>query len=99
MTDIQLTVQETGEFLITGALDFTTVDALLSHTARLFTGADPVVLDLAGVNHANSAGLALLLEWQDRAQRLKRRVQVRNMPVALADIARLSNCLSILDCA
>jgi phospholipid transport system transporter-binding protein len=84
-------VHEDGRFLVSGVLDFSTVGDLLEQGGTQFGGHKEVLLDLAQVTRANSAGLALLLEWLDRAGRRQQRLRIFNLPDSLAAIARMSN--------
>jgi phospholipid transport system transporter-binding protein len=92
----ELMAQEAGRLALTGALDFSTVDDLLPRGLAMLDGKGPLVLDLAGVTRANSAGLVLLLEWLDQAQRRDCELHFAHLPTALADIARISNCTELL---
>lgn len=85
-----------GQFHVIGPMDFTTVNQLLMQSEKLFANAEQVILDLQAVSNANSAGLALLLEWYDRLQRQHKLFKVYNIPNSLLDIARISNCIEIL---
>jgi len=92
----ELVARGEGRFALSGILDFSTVDALLPRGLALLDGAGPALLDLAGVTRANSAGLALLLEWLDQARRRGRELHVTHLPTSLADIARICNCTELL---
>jgi phospholipid transport system transporter-binding protein len=85
-----------GLFRLRGALDFSSVPALLDSGRLLFPASGSVRLDLGGLESANSAGLALLLEWRREFQRSGRGLQLLNVPAALANIARVSELESIL---
>lgn len=93
----EITAQGNGIFTVAGEMDFTTVNKLLAQSKILFATTEPITLDLAAVKRANSAGLALLLEWQHQAYIMQRPLHIRNAPSAVIDIARLSNCIDILN--
>lgn len=78
-----------GVWRIAGTLDFDSVPALYRHTDALLA-AGPVELDLAGVERANSAGVALLLEWRRQAHRRGVELHLRELPAAVLQLARLS---------
>jgi phospholipid transport system transporter-binding protein len=82
-----------------GTLDFTTVPGLLEQGRKYLSGSAPLVLDLAAVERANSAGLALLLEWLEAAGRRGQPLVLANLPQSLDDIARMSNVLDLLPMA
>ena len=96
MSGAELAVVGDGRFELRGALDFSTVGELLSRGLDVFTGHRQVVLDLAGVTRANSAGLALLLEWLDHGKKRGFELRVVNLPESLRAIARMSNVDAML---
>lgn len=79
-----------GVWRIVGSLDFESVPALYRHTDTLLA-AGPVEIDLAGVERANSAGVALLLEWRRQAHRRGVELHLRELPAAVLQLARLSD--------
>lgn len=87
---------DSAVFRVDGVLDFATVPDLDARSATLFAGARRVIVDLSGVTAANSAGLALLLEWQRQARRADRTLFIRNLPRALASLAAMSELESCL---
>ncbi len=88
-----------GRLRVDGVLDFATVSRLFRESDVLFRDQGRLRIDLAGVEAANSAGLALLLEWMDLAR--ARRVDLRflNLPESLQRIASFSNLGSLLPLA
>ena len=85
-----------GTLRVSGALDFPTVVGLFEAGAALFGEGGPITLDLGGVEHANSAGLVLLLEWLEHARRAKRELRFLNLPPSLLAIARFTNVAELL---
>jgi phospholipid transport system transporter-binding protein len=85
-----------GRHLLEGALDFTTVSRLAMASHPLFKRGAVVEIDLAGVTSANSAGLALLLDWLDVAGAREARLTYRNLPDSLVRIAAVSNLDALL---
>ena len=84
---------EDGQARLRGALTFATVRTLYqqmeahARRARL-----PGSVDLAEVSQIDSAGLALLLEWQAQFRRQtgsEQLMDIRNVPESLLKIARL----------
>jgi phospholipid transport system transporter-binding protein len=92
MNIAKITAQGDGVFTVAGDMNFTTINSLLAQSDTIFATTVPITLDLSAVQHANSAGLALLLEWQHQAQNKKQSLRICNPPKALIDIARISNC-------
>ena len=88
----EVTVEKSGEnrFLVSGALLFQTVAEARKLGLELLSEHDTLLLDLSGVVRADSAGLALLIEWLREAHRRGVAVRFENVPSQLAAIARAS---------
>lgn len=74
---------------IVGALDFTASTALLQAGIDWLRQQPIEFIDMAGVTNSNSAGLALLLEWQREAKKIGRKLTFTNMPASLKAAASL----------
>jgi phospholipid transport system transporter-binding protein len=85
-----------GEVEVDGLLEFATVTALLPVLEALLPDSGSLRVDLGGVRHADSAGLALLVHWQRLARRRGVTLELGNAPGQLMDMARLSGLDSIL---
>jgi phospholipid transport system transporter-binding protein len=101
MTLPQLQVQADGHLHLSGELSMATVPALLAGQKpfALVTDADPaatVIIDLAGVTRADSAGLALLIQWQREAQARQRGIRFQHIPAQMLAMARLSGVDQLL---
>lgn len=83
-------------FRISGVLDFDSVPVIFSESLACFGTSGDIVLDLSGVTRANSAGLALLLEWQRLARRGGRVFRLHNLPPSLRNIAAMSELQELL---
>jgi phospholipid transport system transporter-binding protein len=88
--------QPRGQFRIEGAVSFVTAPELLRTSESVFRQCPALELDLAGVTHADSAALALMLLWMERAQRAGASIRFRNTPEQLLGIARISDLESLL---
>ncbi|MGE5155250.1 MAG: lipid asymmetry maintenance protein MlaB [Bdellovibrio bacteriovorus] len=80
-----------GRLRVEGALDFGTVGDLVTAAVPLFPASGRLRIDLSGVESANSAGLALLLEWLDLARSRRLELEYLNLPSSLERIAAFSN--------
>jgi phospholipid transport system transporter-binding protein len=88
-----------GRFRLAGCFGFETAAAVLARGDSLF-GTHPVVeLDLSGVTDADSAGLAVLLAWIERARRRGQSLRYVGMPPQLAGIARITDVEPLLHAA
>lgn len=85
-----------GQYRVVGDLDFDSIGPLVGEGERLFAAAPAVRIDLEGVSQANSAGLALLLEWIEQAKRRGQRLELVNLPESLARIAAITNLAGLL---
>jgi phospholipid transport system transporter-binding protein len=82
---------EEGCFLLAGELSFATAPQALQRTTHLFKRATgDQVFDLARVERADSAGVALLLEWQRRADQQGVKLRYVNLPEQLQAIMRVA---------
>lgn len=99
MPDARLEVRD-GAARISGDLTFTTVSALYDEMSRVArSGGLPGSVDLSEVGRIDSAGLALLLEWQAAYRSEKGRDQLMDVshpPDALIKIARLCDAEAYL---
>ncbi|MBS3785526.1 MAG: STAS domain-containing protein [Gammaproteobacteria bacterium] len=80
-------------FTLRGDLRAENVMGVLS---QLPAGAEPCQLDLAEVKNSDSAGLALLLEWQLRMQAAGGTLDLRDAPDQLIRLAQISSVDTIL---
>jgi phospholipid transport system transporter-binding protein len=80
-------VAEGDAVLLTGRIDLTTVAGLADRARELVAGRAETRVDLAGVERADSAGLALLLELQRQANRTGGVLRFSNVPASLRAIA------------
>ena len=104
MTEAQLTPAGPDRWALAGVLDFTTVTRLATEGETLLRaasarGIEALEIDLSGVELANSAGLALLLEWLEMARAQGLRLCYRQLPVSLQRIAAVSNLRELLPLA
>ncbi len=88
-----------GRLRVEGVLDFTTVNALAAEAEALFPPSGRLLVDLSGVDSANSAGLALLLEWLALARSRRLDLEYLDLPESLERIAAFSNLGPLLPVA
>jgi phospholipid transport system transporter-binding protein len=88
--------QGEGRFAVRGDLTYQTVVATLEKSKVLFARHAVIELDLAGVDRADSAGLALLLEWLNWARRSARELRFHRIPGQLLSIAQISEVDELL---
>jgi phospholipid transport system transporter-binding protein len=88
-----------GRFLLTGHLGFESAARALAESHKLFADHKKLQLDLSGVDSADSAGLALLVEWTGWAKREKRKLNFINTPKQAIALAKISEVDEILPLA
>jgi phospholipid transport system transporter-binding protein len=82
----------TGELTFASARDARQLGLLVLESSR----ASRIVVDCAGVSRADSAGLAVLLDWLAWGRRRARAVSLENLPESLVAIARISEVDELL---
>jgi phospholipid transport system transporter-binding protein len=87
-----------GAFAVRGAMTFATAARLHAAGLAAFGASQEprLVLDCAGVGNADSAGLAVLVDWLAWARGAGRDLQLRNVPGKLVEIARISELDELL---
>lgn len=76
---------------LSGELSFATAEAALDAGTRwLASGAGAACIDCGALQRADSAGLAVLLEWLAVATRAQRGVAFSNLPESLRQLAAIS---------
>ncbi len=92
----QIESPATGRVEISGDLTFDTVSEIFSRGDEVLGGDGRVTLDLRAVTRADSAGLALMVEWLREARRRGGRLEVVNMPDQMFSIAHMSKLDRVL---
>jgi len=85
-----------GRFALNGEMTFETAQKILQASEEPFEQHTRIEVDLAGVTRADSAGLALLLEWITWANHTVREIRFLSMPQRIVDIARTTEVEQLL---
>lgn len=83
---------------VAGALTASRVPELLRESKQWFASGQDLVLDLSAVTQADSAGVALLLDWTRQARRQQVRLHLNNIPEqmqAIIDFCALGDILGL----
>jgi phospholipid transport system transporter-binding protein len=80
---------------ITGELSFASVSHISNHELA-FLNRDHLILDLAGIDYSDSAGLALLLDWLKKAKAKKQHITFINPLPQMKAIAHICGLDEIL---
>src|SRR6187455_235768 len=95
---VSISEPTSGRVVVTGELTFGTarearqIGILVLESSR----ADRIVVDCAAVTRADSAGLAVLLDWLGWGRRRARPLSLQNLPDSLIAIARISEVDGLL---
>jgi len=85
-------VTVTGELTFASARDARQLGVLVLEGSR----AERIVIDCSGVKRADSAGLAVLLDWLAWGRRKTRPISLENLPASLVAIAKISEVDGLL---
>lgn len=85
----------TGELTFASAREARQLGILVLDSSR----ADRIVIDCSAVTRADSAGLAVLLDWLAWGRRKSRPLSLTNLPDSLVAIARISEVDTLLTAA
>lgn len=96
MPQATITSSVADQFVVAGNLSFDTASYLLQQGNVLFATASNITIDLSAVSHADSAGLALLLEWLRYGKLNNKTVRYINMPAQLKSLAAISEVDTML---
>lgn len=88
-------VQRAGDVIsIAGRLDFGTASDALEAVSDHFSSEQ--IIDMSGITHSNSAGLAVMIEWLAIAQRNNQQISFQNIPDALHQISTVCQVDSLI---
>lgn len=85
-----------GHFALNGEMTFETAERILLASEEPFEQHTRIEVDLAGITRADSAGLALLLEWITWANHTVREIRFLSMPERVLAIARTTEVEQLL---
>lgn len=85
-----------GHFTLNGEMTFETAERILMASEEPFEQHTRIEVDLEGVTRADSAGLALLLEWITWANHTVREIRFLSMPERVLAIARTTEVEQLL---
>jgi phospholipid transport system transporter-binding protein len=97
MSDFEFNDLGGGKFEISGDMSFETAEYILRASQRAFEQHENVSVDMSAVRKADSAGLALLLEWMSWAKQGVAKIDFVAIPasvLAIAHTAELKDLVS-----
>ncbi len=91
MTANGFTSRANGVFEISGTVTFQTVPQFLTYTNNwLHGGTGTVTIDMNGITLADSAGLALMIEWLQLARAANRDIAFTKIPEQVRELIRVN---------
>lgn len=84
-----------GRFIVRGEISFSTAGVLYRQSQKLFTSGK-MLIDLSQVSRADSAGVALLIEWLRMARRQNTTVYYENVPAQILSMVQVTGLQHVL---
>lgn len=97
MSEFELSDLGGGRFSLSGDMSFATAERILRDSERPFSEHTQLEIDLSGVRKADSAGLALLLEWITWANHTVREIRYVSIPQSIRAIAETTEVDQLLN--
>lgn len=97
MNDIEIINSDSERLELAGVLNKQNIKELWDQRGSLFTSEPQIVIDLAKLNHCDSAGLAFLLCLQKEAIASGRGLTFVNIPQQMQQLITLSHLDDILN--
>jgi phospholipid transport system transporter-binding protein len=97
MDQADIIATTTDNLVMKGELSFNTVKTLWNKSKKLFTYTPTTIkIDLSQISHSDSAGLALLIAWQQLASKQHKTITFKNLPQQMLNMAKISKLNNIL---
>jgi len=96
VSDFELVDQGEGRFILKGDVSFATADRILKASEKVFSQHVSLEVDMSQVGKADSAGLALMLEWKTLAVSRDAEIRYTAIPKSLIAIAATSEVSDLL---
>ena len=81
---------------LAGVIDFSTAPTLLTDVAEQFEANRAVTVDFSSVEHANSAALAVLLQWKEQAAEKGCTVNHQNLPDSIRQLSEICQVSALI---
>jgi phospholipid transport system transporter-binding protein len=97
MSNINIVNDGSGHFVVAGDLTFSAIDKKTITSFAFWAAGKQITLDMGKVGNADSAGLALMLEWIKQARTKRVQLHFINIPGQILNLAKLSG-LDLASC-
>ena len=95
-SEVAIERRDDGTVVVRGPLSFATVPDAWRLSRELLGGGPRLVVDLSGVTRADSAGVALLVEWLRAARARGLELRLRGIPEQMQAIATATRLDALL---
>ena len=96
MSDFDLRRSDDGRYGVAGEMTFDTAEQILRGSEAWFRDGTSLQVDLSQVTRADSAGLAVLLEWRALARSRGADVHYSGIPESLSAIAKTTEVEALI---
>ena len=99
MSEARLEARDEGGYALTGRVTVDTVPVLLEESRDLFAAGEATSIDCAGIEQADSAAVALMLEWMRQAAAAEAEVVFAGLPERMRSIVAVSDLEDVIPVA
>ncbi len=90
MSKLRIIDQGSGQLLVDSDLTFRSIDGRSVESFAFLKAGKDITMDLSRVANADSAGLALMIEWIKYTRNRRTSLHFKNVPEQLITLAKLS---------
>jgi phospholipid transport system transporter-binding protein len=88
--------EHSKSFIVTGEMTLESAKIALIESKGVFDAVNDIEIDLQHVTQADSAGLALLVDWMRAAKKAKKSIAFKHLPEQMNAIAKASGLDELL---
>lgn len=88
--------EHSKRFVVTGEMTLESAKLALVESKGVFDAVNDIEIDLQHVTQADSAGLALLVDWMRAAKKAKKSIAFKHLPEQMNAIAKASGLDELL---
>ncbi|GLQ00219.1 hypothetical protein GCM10007891_20720 [Methylophaga thalassica] len=88
--------EHSKRFVVTGEMTLESAKIALIESKGVFDAVNDIEIDLQHVTQADSAGLALLVDWMRAAKKAKKSIAFKHLPEQMDAIAKASGLDELL---
>jgi phospholipid transport system transporter-binding protein len=88
--------EHSKRFVVTGEMTLESAKIALTESKGVFDAVNDIEIDLQHVTQADSAGLALLVDWMRAAKKAKKSIAFKHLPQQMDAIAKASGLDELL---